>query len=81
MDIKQTLIYDLNTLPEDSSLDGNMIDMILKGYTEGGIVFYDSSRDGIKPEVVNVSDMEVVFTDVSKQEGMKKFNNYKEKLK
>lgn len=80
---EQVLIYDLNSLPDEST--GLTANDILKLYKEANLVLYSSfAIDGTKaekPQVVNVKDIEVTFVDLSKQENMKKLNNYKSRLK
>lgn len=76
------LIYDIESCPQNCGMG---MEDIIRLFKEEGIVFYSSSTDTghrpDKPQVISVGEIEVEFVDVSKQEGMKRLNGYREKLK
>jgi len=75
---KQVLIYDLRSIPSEGS--GLDMERIMQLYNEHNVLLYDGT-DGDKPEIINIEDIDITFIDVSKEEGMKKWNNYKKKIK
>lgn len=76
------LILDINSIPTHMGLDA---EQVLELYQKEKIVVYSSiTEDGQKaekPEFIPLKDIEVSFLDVSKQENMKKLNNYRKRLK
>ena len=79
--LKPILIYDLKSLPDVNNSDEPMTDIITKLFEERNVVFWDSHNEGVEPKVVNMNDLEVVFTDVSTQENDDLLGIPKEKLK
>lgn len=74
---KPIVIYDINAVNQDGGLTVQKIADIFK---ESGWLFYDSTL-GEKPQVIDVEDLEVVYVDVSEEEGLKKWNGYKKRIK
>lgn len=85
MEMKQqpVIIYDINSLPDPEI--GLTFEDIVKFFRKEGVLLYvGETPEGIrtqKPIIMDAMDFEVVCTDLSLQENMKKLNGYRKKLK
>lgn len=75
---KGVLIYDINACPDECT--GLTMDKIMQLFHQENLLLYDS-RNGLEPTFIPIEDIKVNFVDLSKEEDMKKLNQYKTKLK